>query len=210
MMLEPRVVDSSPIPARGRPIRGGHSGDDQWVRSCSSLNKAVSFAPHPGHNGRPMPHMSRPGCEHPVLCTMTWPFCLFMGHCLNALSDACLYCTEEEITNGEEDVEQPHTDIKSARRTNALLALVPLIARTKGAPLNVVNAVMYWMQKRVWTLGNSNSHKTWSASLTWLCQCYGMPSKQPMHQMHSDFAMWFQNVKKSAHCCDPTGGPDGP
>lgn len=60
-------------------------------------------------------------------------------------------------------------------------------------------AVMYWMQKRVWTLGSSNSHKTWSAALTWLCQCYGLPSRPPRHQLHPDFSMWFENVKKSAH-----------
>ena len=56
---------------------------------------------------------------------------------------------------------------------------------------------MFWMQHRVWLLGSSNSHKTWSASLTWLCQSFGLPSRPPRHHSHSDFALWFENVKKS-------------
>lgn len=60
-------------------------------------------------------------------------------------------------------------------------------------------AVRFWMQTRVWQLDSSNSHKTWSAALTWLCQCYNLPASPPLHQRDPDFAFWYNGVKRSAH-----------
>ena len=57
-------------------------------------------------------------------------------------------------------------------------------------------AVIYWMQHRVWVLDSSNSHKTWSAAFTWLCQCTGVSNA---YQKHPDYALFYVSIKKAAH-----------
>ena len=56
-------------------------------------------------------------------------------------------------------------------------------------------AAMFWMQWMAFMRGSSNSHKSWSASLTWLCAMLGAPSMPPLHQRHTDFALFWKRIK---------------
>ena len=58
-----------------------------------------------------------------------------------------------------------------------------------------VEAVMYWMEYRIWMRGHCNSAPNWSAALSWLCKCQGFPFKPPLHQKHPDFALYWENTK---------------
>ena len=69
----------------------------------------------------------------------------------------------------------------------------------RGRGLNPT-AVQYWMQTRIWMLGSSNSHTTWSASLTWLCKCAGFQHKpRPMWQMDPNYAFFYENAIVANH-----------
>lgn len=57
------------------------------------------------------------------------------------------------------------------------------------------DAVRYWMQTRIWILGSSNSHASWSAALSWLCKCNGFPFKPPLHQREPKYAFWYEMAK---------------
>ena len=54
------------------------------------------------------------------------------------------------------------------------------------------------MQNKIWVAGSCNSHKSWSAALSWLCASFGKPANPPLHQAHPDFALWWKSAK-TAH-----------